>query len=59
MKQKNNEAKEQKGGGLLGMLRGTLQATLLGNQLTGKGTIRAVKARLKLVRIFNPVLSFN
>ena len=35
-----NEAKEQKGG-FLGMLLGTLGASLLGNLLTGKGTIRA------------------
>ena len=35
-----NKAKGQKGG-LLGMLLGTLGARLLGNLLTGKGTIRA------------------
>ena len=35
-----NEAKEQKGG-FLGMLLGTLDASLLGNLLTGKGKIRA------------------
>ena len=35
-----NEAKEQKGG-FLGMLLGTLGASLLGNLLTAKGTIRA------------------
>ena len=35
-----NEAKEQKGG-FLKMLLGTLDATLLGNLLIGKGTIRA------------------
>ena len=35
-----NEAKEQKGG-FLSMLLGTLGASLLGNLLTGKGTIRA------------------
>ena len=35
-----NESKEQKGG-LLGMLLGTLGASLLGNLSTGKGTIRA------------------
>ena len=33
-----NKAKEQKGG-FLGMLLGTLGASLLGNVLTGKGTI--------------------
>ena len=35
-----NEAKEQKGWFLL-MLLGTLGASLLGSQLTGKGAIRA------------------
>ena len=35
-----NETKEQKGG-FLGMLFGTSGASLLGNLLTGKGTIRA------------------
>ena len=35
-----NEAKEQKGG-FLGMLLSTLGGSLLGNLLTGKGTIRA------------------
>ena len=35
-----NEAKEQKGG-FLGMLLGTLGASLLGNLLTGKGAIAA------------------
>ena len=35
-----NEAKEQKGG-FLGMLWGTFSASLLGNLLTGKDTIRA------------------
>ena len=35
-----NEAKEQKRG-FLGMLLGTVGASLLGNLLTGKGTIRA------------------
>ena len=35
-----NEAKEQKGG-FLGMLLGTLVASLLGNLLTDKGAIRS------------------
>ena len=35
-----NETKEQKGG-FLGMLLGTLGASLLGNMLTGKGILRA------------------
>ena len=39
-KTNKNEAKEQKGG-FLRMLIGTLGANLLGNLLTGKGSIRA------------------
>ena len=35
-----NEIKEQKGG-FFGMLLGTLDASLLGNMLTGRGTKRA------------------
>ena len=35
-----NETKEQKGG-FLSMLLGTLGPSLLGNLLTGKGTVRA------------------
>ena len=50
-----NEAKEQKGQ-FLGMLLGTLDVRLLGNQLTGEGTIRAGKGR---VRIFNAASSFK
>ena len=41
-----NEAKEQKGG-LLSMLLGTLGASLLGNLLTGKGTIRAGEGTIR------------
>ena len=41
-----NEAKEQKGG-FLGMFLGTLGANLLGNRLTGKGTIRAGKGTIR------------
>ena len=36
-----NETKEQKGG-LLGMILGTLAASLLGNMLRGKGLVRGV-----------------
>ena len=36
-----NEAKKQQKGGFLGILLGTLGASLLGNLLTGKGTIAA------------------
>ena len=39
-----NEAKEQKGG-FLGMLLGTLGASLLGNLLTGTGINRAGQVR--------------
>ena len=41
-----NEAKEQKGG-FLGMLLGTLGASLLGNLLTGKDTIRAGESTIR------------
>ena len=41
-----NEAKEQKGG-FLGMLLGTLGVSLLGNLLTGKGTIGAGKGTIR------------
>ena len=42
-----NKANEQKGG-FLGMLLGTLGATLLGiNLLTGKGTIRAGEGTIR------------
>ena len=41
-----NEAKEQKGG-FLRMLLGTLRASLLGNLLTSKGTIRAGEGAIK------------
>ena len=39
-KTNKNETKEQKGG-FLSMLLGTLGASLLGNILSGKGTVRA------------------
>ena len=41
-----NEAKEQKGG-FLGMLLSTLGASLLGNLLTGKGTVRAGEGTIR------------
>ena len=41
-----NEAKEQKGG-FLSMLLGKLSASLLGNLLTGKGTIRAGEGTIR------------
>ena len=43
------EAKEQKGG-FLGMLLGTLSASLLGNLLTGKGKIRAGEGEIATSR---------
>ena len=46
-----NEAKEQKGG-LLGMLLGTLGASLLGNLLTGKDTIRPGEGTIRAGRDF-------
>ena len=42
-----NESKEQKGG-FLGMLLGTLGASLLGNMLAGKGVIRAGEGTAKV-----------
>ena len=42
----DKKTKEQKGG-FLGMLLGTLDASLLENVLTGKGTIRAVERTIK------------
>ena len=61
-----NETKEQKGG-FLSMLLGTLGASLLGNLLTGKGTIRAgegtVRAGygydLSIKKSSNSTTSFN
>ena len=41
-----NEAKEQKGG-FLRMLLGTLRASLLGNLLTGKDTIRSGEGTIR------------
>ena len=41
-----NDAKEQKGG-FLGMLLGSLGASLLGNLLTGKGTVTAVEGAIR------------
>ena len=41
-----DEAKEQKGG-FLGMLLGTLGASLLWNLLTGKGTIRVGEGTIR------------
>ena len=45
-KQLKNEAKEEKGG-FLGMLLGTLGASLLGNLLTGKRTIKAGEGTIR------------
>ena len=53
-----NEAKEQKVE-FLSMLLDTLGASLLGNLLIGKGTIRPGEPRLELVRIFYATLSFK
>ena len=50
-KTSKNEAREQKGG-FLGMLLGTLGASLSGNLLTGKGTIRAGKETIRAVQDF-------
>ena len=60
-----NESKKQKRG-FLSMLLGTLDASLLGNILAGKGMNRAGEGCLKAVmdlqsktRIFNTASSFN
>ena len=61
-----NEVKEQKGG-FLGMVLDTLGASLLGNLLTGKGTIRAGEGIFRAgestsqeqVRIFNATSCCN
>ena len=53
-----NEAKEQKGE-FLGMLLGTLGASLLGNLLRGKAELELVKALLEQSRIFNAASSLN
>ena len=42
-----------------GMLLGNLGASLLGNLLTGKGTIRAGEGSVKEVRFFNAASSFD
>ena len=41
------------------MLLGNLGASLLGNLLTGKGTIRAGEGSVKEVRFFNAASSFD
>ena len=57
-----NETKEQKGG-FLSMLLGIFGASLLGNLLTGKGTVRAgertVRAGEGIKKSFNGDSSFN
>ena len=54
MKQKN-----EKKGGFLSILLGTLGANLLGNLLTGKGTIRADDGIIRAGQIFNVASCFN
>ena len=53
-----NEAKEQKGQ-FLGMLSGVFVASLLGNLLTDKGTIRAGEGTVRAGQDFNATSSFN
>ena len=53
-----NEAEEQKGGFPV-MLLGTLGAILLGNLVTGKGTIRASEGTIRSGQVFNATSSFN
>ena len=47
-----NGAKKKKKGGLLGMLLGTVCASLLGNLLTGRGTIIALEDTMRAGRDF-------
>ena len=53
-----NEAKEQKGGSL-GMLLGTLRASLLENLLTGKGTIRQIWSWSRFLMLPHPLKCFE
>ena len=57
-----NEAKEQKAG-FLGILLGTLGASLIGNLLTGTETIvgdeDTIRPGVEQARIFNVTSSFN
>ena len=53
-----NEAKDQKGG-FLGMLLGILAASLLGNLLTGKWTIRTGEGTIRAIQYFNAATSFH
>ena len=53
-----NEGKEQKWG-FLRMLLGTLDASLLGNLLKGKGTIRAGEVTIRAGHYFFAASSFN
>ena len=52
------EAKEQKGG-FFRMILCTLGASLLGNLLTGKGTIREGEGKIRAGQDFYAALSFN
>ena len=53
-----NETKEQRGG-FLGMLLGTLGASLLGNLLTGKAIVSAGEGSKKKAKFFVTISSFN
>ena len=54
-----NETKEQKGG-FLSMLLGTLGTSLLGNLLTGKGTVRAGEGiKKKALMLPHPLTNFK
>ena len=50
-KANKNETKEQQGG-FLGMLLGTLGASLLGNLLSSKGTVRAGETTIRAIQSF-------
>ena len=53
-----NETKEQKGG-FPPMLLGTLAASLLGSELTGKGVIRPSEGVIRAGEKFNATPSYN
>ena len=46
---KQLKIKQKEKGGFIGILLGTLGASLLGNLLTGKGTIRAGKGAIETI----------
>ena len=63
---KQLKLKQNKKGGILGMVLGTLDVILLGNLLTGKATIRAGEGTIRVgektiraAQVFNAASSFK